>query len=80
MSEEARAVLLVSPYTSECGRCGKGAHPKDSHHMEPTGCGARFVAIAAKWSTVTEDMLRRLRPDLPISPTGEPPHPTSKKG
>ncbi|MET9142430.1 hypothetical protein [Streptomyces sp. NPDC004042] len=81
MPEEAHAVLLVSPYSTECSGCGKGASPQDTHHTEivgyaygagprPAGCGARFVAIAAKWSVVTSDALRRLRPDLPISPAG----------
>ncbi len=81
---EQTAVLLVDSYTTKCGRCGKGARIKDTHHTrlmsgwstpDPRDrpCGARFVAISTRRLEYTVEQLSELRPDLPAYAAGRVP-------
>lgn len=67
------AVLVIGDFASQCGHCGVPAFVEDTHHTRAAGgsrkrpCGARFVAMRHADGRGKEDILRALRPDLPIA-------------
>lgn len=73
---ELTAVLYINRSDSRCGHCRKGTLPDATHHVDISGwtprpgqgCGARFVATDSDYAAITNDELRRMRPDLPARP------------
>lgn len=79
--EPATAVFLVNRSETTCSNCGKNTLVTGvTHHLDISGysgrpgegCGARFVGIKSANGAVTDDDLRRMRPDLPIVPRHQP--------
>jgi hypothetical protein len=68
------ATLIIGTSSSICGNCGKPTLTSADRHTDISGpdrrpgqgCGARFVDMRARGGGVTDDELRRTRPDLPI--------------
>jgi hypothetical protein len=75
-AEELTATLVIGRSDSHCGGCGKSTLPRNTHHHDISGwtprpgegCGARFVAMRSDSRSVTADILKDIRPDLPIEP------------
>lgn len=71
---ELIATLIIDTFSSACGNCGKPTLASATRHTDISGwdrrpgqgCGARFVDMRARGGVVTDDELRRTRPDLPI--------------
>lgn len=71
---ELTATLVINITDSYCGHCRKPVLPKSERHEDVCGwapkpgggCGARFVDMRSDYGIVTEDHLRKVRPDLPI--------------
>lgn len=75
MTNEVTATLLIGACASRCGHCRQAVLPKSTHHIDVCGlspkpaggCGARFTDMAADGIRLSDDQLRAVRPDLPIT-------------
>lgn len=73
---ELTATLVINITDSYCGHCRKPVLPKSTHHRDVAGwtpkpgggCTARFVDMRSDYRNVTDEDLRRVRPDLPVRP------------
>lgn len=72
---ELTATLIIDSMESRCSHCGKPTLVRNvTHHTDISGysrkagggCGARFVATASGHGAVTPEILREMRPDLPV--------------
>lgn len=70
------ATLMIGLSSSTCSNCHRGCNPYESHHYtilsynralgNSSGCGARYTAMVGTYLDLTEDKLKRMRPDLPV--------------
>ncbi|MEV7389612.1 hypothetical protein [Streptomyces sp. NPDC091215] len=67
------ATLIIDLMSSRCSNCGKNTLPAATHHTRVSGygggrpgCGAEFVDTAPGHVGISDEVLHRMRPDLPI--------------
>ncbi|MEW2451214.1 hypothetical protein AB0896_27275 [Streptomyces parvulus] len=71
--EPPGATLIIGDFRTVCGSCWAPASPEDTHHTRVPGgsllhpCRLRFTAMRHADGRGKEDLLRALRPDLPIA-------------
>jgi hypothetical protein len=71
--QPTEATLIIGDWRTICGRCQVPAFWEDTHHTRAAGgsrkqpCGARFTAMRHADGRGKEDVLRSMRPDLPIA-------------
>jgi hypothetical protein len=74
--EDRTAVLMISGYSSRCGRCRGGTKPTATRHLAVVdgnperrqGCGALFTAVSTDQLGPARSLaaVAQQRPDLPI--------------
>jgi hypothetical protein len=67
------AILVVGSSSTSCSACHRQVLPESKTHAkisgygpEHPGCGALFVGISTGYPDVNPQILRNMRPDLPV--------------